>query len=204
MRRAHIGLRVTGVIAFLILMGVGASGCGTTTVIYQTVVVTPSPIKAAATATPKPSPTAPSPPPPGIWCPVRQGQTPLTLNCEIYPSSPQLYSPPQGEAALAGTQVGPQIGNDGPSTVTERMKSPWAADVMCATSDYSNTGKVRIIMVAHISGDDYYSWGDEPCGPPSAPSYGNEYFRKATVAVTLTIQPLTGNLSYWSATLIQL
>ncbi len=200
MRAASIALRVIDAVALLTMLGVGVSGCGTTTVIYQTVVVTPT---ATVTATLAPSPTIPAPPP-GIWCPVQQGQTPLVVNCEIYPSAPQLYTPPQGETILAGTRVGPDIGSDGPSTVTERMKSPWAADVICATGDNSNTGRVRIVMIAHTSGGDYYSWGDEPCGPPSAPSYGNEFFRKATVSVTLSIKPLTGNLSFWDAELIQL
>jgi hypothetical protein len=202
MRAAHIFIRIMIVLALFTFLGMGISGCGTTTVVYQTVVVTPSPSK-AATTTPVPSPTL-APPPPGIWCPVHNGQTPLTLNCEIFPSAPELDNPPQGEAGLAGASIGPQIGSNGPSAVTERMRSPWAADVICATGDNTNTGKARIIMVAHTGGADYYSWGDEPCGPPSAPSYGNEFFRKASVTVTLSIQPLTSNLSYWEAQLIQL
>jgi hypothetical protein len=63
---------------------------------------------------------------------------------------------------------------------------------------------VRIFMVAHTTTGDFYSWGDQSCGPPTAPSFGYEYFREATVTVTLTIQPLTGNLVYWQAQLMQL
>lgn len=204
MQTANIALRAMIAVGIAILIGIVSSGCGTTTVIYQTVIVTPSSSKASTvTPSPSPSPAIPSPPP-GIWCLVQQGQTPMTSNCEIYPSTPQLYNPPQGETSLAGTQIGPAIGSSGASEVTEHMVSPWAADVNCATGDNTNTGQVRIVMIAHTSGGDYYSWGDEPCGPPSAPSYGNEFFRKATVTVTLSIQPLTGNLDYWSAQLIKL
>lgn len=129
---------------------------------------------------------------------------PLLPACEIFPSEPQVYTPPQSATILAGTPIGPQIGDGGSNAVTERMRSPWAADVNCATSDNTSAGKVRIFMVAHTSGGDYYSWGDEPCGPPTGPSYGNEFFRKATITVTLTIHPLTANLMYWDAQLIQL
>jgi hypothetical protein len=38
----------------------------------------------------------------------------------------------------------------------------------------------------------------------SVPVYGNEFFRKASVTVTLSIQPLTNNLAGWQAQLIQL
>lgn len=152
------------------------------------------------------SPSTPlvSAPPPGIWCPVEQGQMPLVSACEIYPSQPQLHTPSQGETVLAGTQVGPQIGSGGASTDTESMTNPWAADVDCATNDNTNSGKVRIIMVAHTVSGDYYSWGDQSCGPPSAPSYGSEYFRKATASVTLSIEPLRSNLTFWTAEFIQL
>ena len=74
----------------------------------------------------------------------------------------------------------------------------------CATNDTSNIGKVQIIMVAHTSGGDYYSWGNELCGEPVAPCYGHESFRKATVSVTLSIKPLTTNLLTWYARFIQL
>lgn len=83
------------------------------------------------------------------------------------------------------------------------MRSPWAADVVCSTNDGSSAGQVRIMMVAHITGGDYYSWGLEPCGPMTAPDFGDEFFRKASVTVTLSIQPVTNNLGYWSATLLQ-
>jgi hypothetical protein len=84
------------------------------------------------------------------------------------------------------------------------MRDPWAADVNCDTNDNSNTGKVQIVMVAHTSGGDYYSWGNESCGEPVAPSYGHEFFRKASVSVTLSIKPLTSNLFDWYALLMQL
>ncbi len=129
---------------------------------------------------------------------------PLTSNCEIYPSPPQLYTPPQSETVLAGTWIGPQIGSSGADSVTENMTNPWAADVYCATNDNTNTGKTQIVMVAHTGNADFYSWGDESCGPPVAPSYGNEFFREATVSVTLTIEPLTNNLQFWYAQFIQL
>lgn len=205
MRTANIALKLIGAVAATVLIGVGASGCGTTTVIHQTVIVTSPPGKATATtiAMPSPSPTVP-PSPPGIWCLVQQGQMPLTANCEIYPSAPQLYSPPVGVTVLAGTPVGLQIGDGQPSTVTEHMTNPWAADVRCATSDFTTTGETQIIMVAHSSGVDFYSWGDIACGLPSAPDFGNEFFRKATITVSLSIKPLTNNLSYWDADLIQL
>jgi len=76
--------------------------------------------------------------------------------------------------------------------------------VVCATNDNSNTGKVQILMVAHTSGGDYYSWGNEACGQPEAPAYGHEFFREASVSVTLSINPLTSNLSGWFAMLYQL
>lgn len=211
MQTAKTAFTHLGACAIVALAMVAASGCGTTTVIHQTVIVgtTPSASTAPATATIAVSPTATIPaaaasPPPGIWCKVSQGRTPLLSTCEIYPSPPQLYNPPQGEPVLAGTQVGPLIGSNGPGSVTEHMTNPWAADVDCGTNDNSNTGVVRILMVAHTGSADYYSWGDKPCGPPQAPSYGNEFFRKATATVTLSIRPVTTNLVYWSAEFIQL
>lgn len=129
---------------------------------------------------------------------------PLAPACEIFPSEPTVYTPPQSETVLAGTFIGPSIGDGASNTVIEHMRSPWAADVICSTNDNSDTGRVRIFMVAHTSDGDFYSWGDESCGPPAAPSYGHEFFRKATVTVTLTIQALTSNLNYWQAQLIQL
>jgi hypothetical protein len=84
------------------------------------------------------------------------------------------------------------------------MKDPWAADVVCATNDGSASGQVEILMVAHTSGGDYYSWGNESCGQPEAPAYGHEFFREAPVSVTLSIKPLTNNLSGWFAMLYQL
>ena len=59
-------------------------------------------------------------------------------------------------------------------------------------------------MVAHTMSGDYYSWGNEACGPPEAPAYGLEFFRDAKVSVTLSIKPLTSNLSAWFAMLFQL
>jgi hypothetical protein len=203
MRTAQIDFRFVSVCAIFALMLVGVNGCGSTTIIHQTVVVdaTVSPSTApAATATS----TAVPKPPPGIWCLVKQGQTPLLPACEIFPSGPKLYTPPQSETVLAGKYVGPGIGNGGSNSVTEYMVSPWAADVDCSTSDNSSTGKVRIVMVAHTSNGDFYSWGNESCGPPEAPSYGHEFYRKATVTVTLSILPLTSNLFDWRAQLIQL
>jgi hypothetical protein len=129
---------------------------------------------------------------------------PLASACEIYPSPPQLYTPSQGEPGLAGTFVGPLIGNNGPVSITEQMNSPWAADVLCGTDGTGGTGKVRIFMVAHTNSGDYYSWGDESCGEMAAPNNGHEFFRKATVTVTLSIYPLTTNLVAWQGQLIQL
>ena len=129
---------------------------------------------------------------------------PLASACEIYPSPPRLYVPPQGEPGLAGTFVGPAIGENGPNSITEQMSSPWAADVLCGTDGTGGTGKVRIFMVAHTSSGDYYSWGDESCGEMAAPNNGHEFFRQATVTVTLSIFPLTSNLVAWDAQLIQL
>ncbi|MEO7001328.1 MAG: hypothetical protein ABI068_05985 [Ktedonobacterales bacterium] len=185
----------------MLVLLLGTAGCGgDTTIIRQTVVATATPGKATATSIP----TATTAPPPGIWCPVVQGQTPLTSNCEIYPSQPQLYTPPQSETILAGAQVGPSIGSGVANRVTEYMRNPWGADVICWTSDNSNNGEVQIIMIAHVGNSQWYSWGDESCGPPSAPDYGNEFFRKASVTVTLFIQPLTSNLDFWDAELLQM
>lgn len=201
MRPTRITRNVAGLFSVLALIVSGSSGCGTTTIIRQMVIVgaTASP-SAAETATPTPVPK----PPPGIWCLVKQGQMSLAAACELFSSALQMYNPPQGESVLAGRFVGPGIGEGVSNSVTERMTSPWTADVDCATSDDSDTGRVRILMVAHSSSGDFYSWGNKACGPPAAPSYGQEYFRKATVTVTLSIQPLTGNLGYWQAQLIQL
>lgn len=199
-----LGPTVVGALALLalLLMVVGASGCGTTTIIHQTVLVgtTVSPSTSTATA----MPTAAPEPPPGIWCLVKQGQMSLASDCEIFPSLPQLYTPPLGESGLAGTFVGPEIGNNGPNSITEHMTNPWAADVLCGTNGASGPGKVRIFMVAHTRSGDFYSWGDESCGEMAAPNYGHEFFRKATVTVTLSIYPLTGNLIAWQAQLVQL
>jgi hypothetical protein len=126
---------------------------------------------------------------------------PFVSGCEIYPSPPRLS---QAQPGLAGTQVGPIIGHGDSNEVTEYLKDPWAADVVCATNDESNTGKVQILMVAHTRGGDYYSWGNESCGPPEAPAFGHEFFREASVSVTLSIKPLTSNLSGWFAMLYQL
>jgi hypothetical protein len=126
---------------------------------------------------------------------------PLVSACEIYPSPPRMS---QTEPGLAGTQVGSFIGHGSASEVTEYMKDPWAADVVCATNDNSNAGKVQILMVAHTRGVDYYSWGIESCGQPEAPAYGHEFFREASVSVTLSIKPLTSNLAGWFAMLYQL
>jgi hypothetical protein len=199
MRTAQITLKVVGTFAILAFMVVGASGCDTTTIIHQTVIVSSTPAQSTPTAA-----TISPAPPPGIWCLVKQGQMPLVSACEIYPSEPTVYTPPQSATILAGTFVGPEIGSGTSNTVTEYMNSPWAADVDCATSDNSNTGRVRITMVAHTSSGDFYSWGDQSCGPPEAPSFGQEYFRKATVTVTLSIKSLTSNLFDWQAQLIQL
>lgn len=211
MRAAKRSFTMMGAFIILALVTFGATGCDATTVIRQTVIVSPtfapttSPVTATSgLATPTSPASRASTPPPGIWCPVKQGQTSLVPACEIYPSAPQLYNPPQGETTLAGRQIGPKIGSNGVLTATETMSNPWAADVDCATNDNTNSGEVQIIMMAHTSGGDYYSWGDQSCGPPTAPSYGREYFRKASGSMTLSIKPLTGNLAYWYATCIQL
>jgi hypothetical protein len=210
MRAAKSSFTIIGAFAILALVAFGATGCGATTVIRQTVIVSPTfaPTTLPTATSHLPMPTSPvsraSTPPPGIWCPIKQGQTPLVAACEIYPSPPQLYNPSQGETTLAGRQIGPRIGSNGVPTATETMNNPWAADVDCATNDNTNSGEAQIIMVAHTSGGDYYSWGDQSCGPPAAPSYGHEYFRKASGSMTLSIKPLTGNLASWYATFIQL
>jgi hypothetical protein len=59
-------------------------------------------------------------------------------------------------------------------------------------------------MIAHTTNGDYYSWGNEACGQPEAPDFGHEFFRDATVSVTLSIKPLTSNLSAWFSMLYQL
>ena len=125
------GPTVVGAFVLFVLIIVATCGCGTTTVIHQTVLVgvTVAPGKSAATATPTSAPK----PSPGIWCLVKRGQMALSSACEIYPSPPQLYTPTQGEAGLAGTFVGPAIGENGPDSITERMNSPSAADVLCGT-----------------------------------------------------------------------
>jgi hypothetical protein len=205
MQSIKVARTVAKAFAVLTLIVISTSGCDTTTIIHQTVIVSATSSTTAPGVTPT-STTAPqSPtPPPGIWCLVKAGQMPLMPACEIFPSEPKVYNPPQSETILAGRFVGPEIGNGASTTVTEHMNSPWAADVDCATNDNSNSGMVRIFMVAHTTTGDFYSWGDQSCGPPAAPSFGYEYFRKAPVTVTLTIQPLTGNLVYWLAQLIQL
>ena len=195
-------LPIVATLASSVLMVVGVSGCGATTVIHQTVIAYATVSLSTVTAT---VPSTTSSPPPGIWCPVKEGQMPLTSACEIYPSPPQISTPPQSESVLAGTPDGPQIGSTGATSATQSMQGPlWAADVICSTKDDSNNGEVQILMVAHTSGGDYYSWGDESCGPPSAPNYGNEFFREATDSITLSIQPLTGNLLSWTAQFLQL
>lgn len=86
-----------------------------------------------------------------------------------------------------------RLGKMAPNSITEQMSSPWAADVLCGTDGTGGTGKVRIFLVAHTSSGDYYSWGDESCGEMAAPNNGHEFFRQATVTMTLSIFPLTSN-----------
>ena len=195
-------------LALVLLIVIETTGCGSTSTIRQTSAVTATPQMSTPTATPTatvPATATSAPltagPPSGIWCPVKQGQTPLVSMCEIYPSPPLLS---QTGAALAGTQVGPEIGRDSASEVTAYMKAPWAADIVCATNDESATGKVQILMVAHTTRGDYYSWGIQSCTEPQAPDYGHEFFRDASVKVTLSIKPMTSNLSSWFAWLLQL
>jgi hypothetical protein len=213
MRAATIARTIGASFTLVSLIVIGMTSCGSSSVIRQTVVVTATP--QASTVTDTATPTAPATatatfgpltaaPPRGVWCPVKQGQTPPVSACEIYPSPPRFPTSPQAPPGLAGTQVGPSIGHWLASEVTEYMRDPWAADVVCATNDNSNTGKVQILMVAHTSGGDYYSWGNESCGQPEAPAYGHEFFREAAVSVTLSIKPLTSNLSAWFAMLYQL
>jgi hypothetical protein len=195
-------------LALVLLIITGATGCESTSVIRQTSAVTATPQTFTPTATPTatvPATATSAPltagPPSGIWCPVKQGQTPLVSACEIYPSPPRLS---QTEPGLAGTQVGPAIGHADASEVTAYVRAPWAVDVVCATNDESKTGKVEILMVAHTTRGDYYSWGVEACAEPRAPDFGHEFFREATVTVTLSIKPLTSNLAGWSAWFLQL
>ncbi len=205
MQRIKIARAVVVVFSLLAVIAIGTTGCDTTTIVHQTVIVSATTSSTVPGVTPTSATASHSPtPPPGIWCLVKVGQMPLVPACEIFPSEPRVYTPPQSATILAGRSVGPEIGNGASTTVTEHMNSPWAADVDCATNDNSTSGMVRIFMVAHTTTGDFYSWGDQSCGPPTAPSFGYEYFREATVTVTLTIQPLTGNLVYWQAQLMQL
>ncbi len=84
------------------------------------------------------------------------------------------------------------------------MSAPWAADVQCLTRDGSYSGRVRIYMIAHTSSGDYYSFGEESCALFQAPYYGHEFFRSASVSVTLRIEPIDGDIAMWRAALIKL
>jgi hypothetical protein len=210
MRAATIARTIGAGFTLVSLIVIGMTGCVSSSDSRQTseVTVTPQATTVTATVTPTAPATATATfaplaagPPPGVWCPVKQGQMPLVSACEIYPSPPRLS---QAQPGLAGTQVGPLVGHGPASEATEYMKDPWAADVVCATNDESTTGIAQILMVAHTRDGDYYSWGNESCGPPSAPAYGHEFFREASVSVTLSIKPLTSNLSAWFAMLYQL
>jgi|GEM_PF-3045881 len=193
--------------ALALLIAGGMTGCESTAALHPTSAVTATPHVATSTATAMPTAAASATaapltagPPSGVWCMVKQGQMPLISACEIFPSPPRLSATQPG---LAGTQVGPLIGHGSASEVTDHMKAPWAADVVCATNDNSNSGKVQLLMIAHTRIGDYYSWGNESCGQPEAPAYGHEFFRDASVSVTLSIKPLTSNSSAWFAMLYQ-